>query len=356
MNPKIIQYQKHIFFLLYILIGIVANYFHEPWRDETQAYLIAYDSQNLIDLYRNTRYEGHPMAWFLILFFVKLINSNYVLVKIVHFLIATASVYLLVFKSNINSLWKILIPFGYYFLFEYNIICRNYAIGILFLFLSLYHIQRKNWIYVAIFTIATFQSNVYILMISFVLWFTILSIHFRENKLKFSYLTAIIFLGLYFTYKTTFPPMDSGFATNTNFDCFNYLRTIDKLSQAYIVVPKLVINFWNSSQIGYKETTIVGVILLIFLVSYFKNFKKIYPFFLIASLSIFAFMNIKYWGFLRHYGHLYIIFIAAIWLKSIYYPDFKIRFSKFYFIVITDRKSTRLNSSHMPVSRMPSSA
>ena len=41
---------------------------HEIWRDEAKAWVIARDSASPGELVANTEYEGHPLAWPLLLF------------------------------------------------------------------------------------------------------------------------------------------------------------------------------------------------------------------------------------------------------------------------------------------------
>ena len=38
----------------------IVSAFHEPWKDETQAWRLAIDSDGIRQLAHNARYEGHP--------------------------------------------------------------------------------------------------------------------------------------------------------------------------------------------------------------------------------------------------------------------------------------------------------
>jgi hypothetical protein len=42
---------------VYALLISVVSAFHEPWKDETQAWRMAIDSHGLAELVRNSRYE-----------------------------------------------------------------------------------------------------------------------------------------------------------------------------------------------------------------------------------------------------------------------------------------------------------
>ena len=45
---------------VYALVLSFALFHHEMWCDEIQAWLLARDSANVFELFRNLKYEGHP--------------------------------------------------------------------------------------------------------------------------------------------------------------------------------------------------------------------------------------------------------------------------------------------------------
>ncbi|HEY2726502.1 MAG TPA: hypothetical protein VGI61_04980, partial [Parafilimonas sp.] len=65
-NKKI----EWIVFILYIIIVSYAMFHHELWADELHSWNIAKGSNSFFDLIRNTRYEGHPPVWYVILWIV----------------------------------------------------------------------------------------------------------------------------------------------------------------------------------------------------------------------------------------------------------------------------------------------
>ncbi|WP_315817328.1 hypothetical protein [Paraflavitalea speifideaquila] len=52
-------------------------------------------------------------------------------VQFVHLGIASLTVFLVLFYSPLPLVARLLIPFGYYFSFEFSVLARNYAIGVL---------------------------------------------------------------------------------------------------------------------------------------------------------------------------------------------------------------------------------
>ena len=120
-------------FFYALLTSIVAIY-HEPWRDEAQAWLIARDL-DIISLFKQMRYEGTPALWHLILFPFAKLNFPYCTITIIHLVIAISMVYLFVSYAPFSRITKLLFIFSYYIAYEYAIIARNYNIAILLLFL-----------------------------------------------------------------------------------------------------------------------------------------------------------------------------------------------------------------------------
>ena len=56
--------------LLFFLLSLFGVINHEIWLDESHHWLLARDSTSLSDLIKNTRYEGHPIPWNILLYFL----------------------------------------------------------------------------------------------------------------------------------------------------------------------------------------------------------------------------------------------------------------------------------------------
>jgi len=118
-------------YVVYLLVSGYAISHHEPWTDEVNSWNIAKGSHRYTDLIRNTRYEGHPPGWFTILWSISKFTHNLAYMKAAQWLIAAMVVYMILFVSPFPLFTKILIPFGYYFIFEYAVFSRNYSMGVL---------------------------------------------------------------------------------------------------------------------------------------------------------------------------------------------------------------------------------
>ena len=104
---------------------------HEMWADEIQAWLLARDSGGVLDLLANLKYEGHPPLWYLLLMPLTRMTNDPSVMQALHWIIALSAIYVIVRHAPFTALQRALLPFGYYPLYEYGVISRNYALGLL---------------------------------------------------------------------------------------------------------------------------------------------------------------------------------------------------------------------------------
>jgi hypothetical protein len=118
---------------------------HSPWRDETQAVMIA--RLPLDRLFGALHYEGHPALWYLLLAAVWNMGGGLFTLQIVQAAVAVG--FQAVFWRCAPFSWrmKLLISLGYFMLFEYGVVARNYGLGVL-LFFAFVALRRTRWSWV----------------------------------------------------------------------------------------------------------------------------------------------------------------------------------------------------------------
>ena len=133
----------------YGLISAIGLHYHELFLDEAHHFLVSRDSSTLGDLYVNLRYDGHPRLWGALLFFLThYVTADPVGMQVLQWFFAMAAAYVLLRYGPFTLWMKIGILAGYYFLFEYDLISRNYAIGIWMLLLCCHlvlDVNRNAW-------------------------------------------------------------------------------------------------------------------------------------------------------------------------------------------------------------------
>lgn len=133
-----------IFTLVYAIITfIIAIFFHEKWRDEAQAWLIARDL-NLVDIIKQMSYEGHPPLWHFILAPFAKLGFPYITESIISWAIMVINVWLILKKSPFKKEFKILIILSLPYLYLYPVISRSYCLIPLGLSLTAIYYPKRN--------------------------------------------------------------------------------------------------------------------------------------------------------------------------------------------------------------------
>ncbi|MDY7020367.1 MAG: hypothetical protein SWJ54_03265 [Cyanobacteriota bacterium] len=337
--------------LAFLFFSFAGIFYHEMWRDEFQAWMLARDSASLIELFHNIQYERHPGLWHLCLYGLSHITHNPLIMQIFHLSVSIAIVSLIVKFSPFSLLHKFLLSFGYYFFYEYTIISRNYNLGVLFviLFCVFYSKSKFKPIILAILLALMANTNVFAFMISIALSLTLIDGFYTQIKInqlhKHKILTSllILMLGWGFSLLQILRPVarqgnivPSGKLTNQLEQSFNLLEEIRRFCGAftniwksYISLPYHLDNqFWNTNILSNNPhlPSIYDVSLnlmielsasLIFLLIVSKILSQkplILTIFIFGTSNIILFNFLVFYGVMRHRGHLFILLIACLWL------------------------------------------
>ena len=155
-----------------LLVGFALSR-HEMWRDEMEAWLIARDSESLPQLLRNLKNEGHPALWYVLLMPLTRLSHSPELMQVLHLGIATATVYLVVRYSPLSRIQVLLFPLGFFVLWQYAVVSRDYALGVLFLvaFCALY--PKRYELFPVIGVVLMFAAHTHALTLILVIAITI---------------------------------------------------------------------------------------------------------------------------------------------------------------------------------------
>ncbi|MDJ0842712.1 hypothetical protein [Crocosphaera sp.] len=312
-----------IIFSLVTLIGILH---HAMWRDELNGWLIARDSYSLIHFFENIKYEGHPLIWYICLRILNQITGNPIAMQIFHWLISAVTISIFILFSPFTRSQKALFTFGYLPLYEYSIISRNYSIGVfaIFLFCTCFRTRYKSYLPLGWILAVMANTNAYCLLISLSLGFTLVVEYIgrgyfqyqtKANKYDLTASIIIFLVGVFISVFMLLPPTDSTLQGGASqwffeFDFNRFTQTMTRVWRSYIlvIIPSdskpfdlLIFSFFS-----------LGLFLFSILILIRKPIALL--FYLLGSLEILAFTYAKFLGSQRHYGHLYIILISALWI------------------------------------------
>ena len=323
---------------LFLAVGAFTASHHEMWRDEIQAWLLARDSTSVFNLFANLKYEGHPGLWHLCLMPLSRITHSPVIMQMFHLLITGVTVYLFVRYSPFNWFQKLLFCFGYFVLYEYAILARNYALGLLLItvFCVLFRERYKRFIWVGCVLFLLAHTSVHALIIAIAIGVVLCceyvfgsrflkpldqEIEAIEDKRPIWIGFALIGIGITTAVLQLNPPPDTGFAVawNFNYETKRVNDIVKLISRAYLPVTKPVLGFWGSNLLttySFFQTIQVPLcyFLMLFSVLLFVKRPTALLIYAISTFGLLAFFYIKYQGSIRHHGFLFLVFLMCCWI------------------------------------------
>lgn len=131
--------------VLYVAGLMILSCFHELYFDETQAWLIARSASYREILFEVPHYEGHPPLWHLLLsLFAKTGAPVDFSLHLVNILFCTAAMALLLLRSPFPKGIRCLLPFHYYFFYQYGVLSRPYSLLMLAMVLAAMTYTNRN--------------------------------------------------------------------------------------------------------------------------------------------------------------------------------------------------------------------
>ena len=317
----------------FLAIGLIGIFNHAMWRDELNGWLIAKYSQNWGEFWGNIRYEGHPILWYLCLYGLNQLTANPVAMQLFHLALATAAMALWLYFSPFTRLQKVLFVLGYLPIYEYLVISRNYAIGLLTLFAIcvLFPTRQKSYLPLAIALAILANTNAYGLLIAIALGLTLILEYLCRKALNLSLSSSpanrilsiiIVLAGIALSVIMLMPPGDANLQGGANqwffqWDFHRFNQALSRIWNSYI----LILVPGDSKPLDVLIFSVLSLGLLGFCMTLFWEFPLVLSFYLLGSSSILLFTYLKFLGSARHYGHLYLILMTAFWLKSYYQPS-----------------------------------
>lgn len=321
---------------------------HEMWRDELQAWMVARDSDTLLGLFRNTRYEGHPPLWHFCLFLLSKVNSLPVMMQAFHLLIAAGSAFLALRFAPFPRSLRVLFVFGYIPFYEFCVKSRGYALGVFLSFLFCVLLERllrpdgsppvtapttlgRKQIRHG--TRPTPRSSV--LLFGLILGMLCLtSVIGAFIAVGFAVVLAgrlhrgsswqlflsrpdvlagfLVFLvALAVSAFWMIPPADGGYATETilHFEAYRYASVISRLTHAFLPLPSTVL---EPTRTSWDHPAAYPI--LCWSVAFFWRRRSIVLFYGLTTLALLTLLYVKYFGLFWHHAHFFLFWFLSLWL------------------------------------------
>jgi hypothetical protein len=333
--------------MIFIVVSAVGMYYHELFLDEVQHFLIGRDSASLSSMYWNMRYDGHPRLWNACLYLIThFITPHYAGMQVFHLLLTSLAAYILLSYAPFNLLTKLLILSGYYFLFEYNVLSRNYGPGICLLFIALVLLARleknmqddankivterrdKNLLYL---------GGVILLMCNMHLFFTFASIGIylsvlyggfqngmwrRGDFLLFSGMFLLGVVAAVLQFQTPAEDNFFQFGTARWLHGQNFFFSTRALVKGWLPMPQSSGgHFWNSYWLNEGRVPAWGWSVLFMGLTLFpwavlRDSRKALIFYYSSLAPLLFFFVVTNFTASRYFGMVYVYFLAAVWMKG----------------------------------------
>ena len=150
-----------VFLLAYVSTHIFLSFYHEAWRDESQAWVIARNA-SFYDILTLCASEGHPCLWFFFLKVCTILGISFYHFSLISVLIMAGAAALLLWKSPLSFLSNLCILLSPVFFYYNPVICRIYSIVVLLctLLCAWWPQRRESPVVYGIIVAAIFQSHI----------------------------------------------------------------------------------------------------------------------------------------------------------------------------------------------------
>jgi hypothetical protein len=319
----------------------LVHYNHELWRDEIHCWSVARNATGLWDLLTGIRrYDGHPFLWYYLLHLVSLWSRSHVYLHAVTIVLATASAYLWLRHANLPRVLRLMLLGTYCFFFEYSVMSRSYALGLLFAFLFCRLYDPKELRIFRLFVVLVLLSftSVYGCFMAaglggFLLWQSVAKLlqvplarrHKWQLYRGWLFGLALVGCALYVHAKTSLPPADSFYEASKEQrpELFSSAGFGKQFWSALFPWNRrntgawIVSGFVGERSVWFRERLLLPAIAMLLL--WLVALRKVPAVALALLLSVTAmavFQARQYTGGLRHWGHFFVLIILTLWLHA----------------------------------------
>lgn len=323
---------------IYAILITIGLSTHELFLDEAHHFLLARDSSSLADLYNNARYDGHPRLWHTILFVIThTLSTSPVAMQVLQGIIAIAVAYVFLRYAPFTLLVKIAILFGYYFLFEYSVLSRNYALGLLFLFIACAMLNdgRRPLIAIGVLVLLMCNTHIFFTFASIALYGYLFFEYAAQKKLltrPFVLFTSCFLLGFACAViQARVPQVDNVNLTPVQagnwFSRDNFSFATLGLVRGWLPIPSVAGGrFWNHFWLSPERTGgFTGSLLFLLLLALpaiilYKHSGALL-FYYGAVFLLLVFFDVTQMTAARYFGMVFVFFLTAAWLAADGRPD-----------------------------------
>ena len=304
---------------------------HEMWRDEVRALSLALNGRTLFSMLAGLRDEGHPFVWYVLLRLGHAIVRSPLVLPITSIVVATAAAWVFLRHAPFPRAVRLLFLLGSLPLFEYSVMCRNYGVGMLLLFLIAAGYQNRfarPWLHgLLLFLLANTSAHAAILAGALTAaWIAEIGIA-RESTSSSEVRPALLagialaLVGIALCAYQTYP---SGGVAVTGMR-HTSIGALAGAAVASVIRPgaqlrDLVLGGLPPSLIGLDHAIgrvfieVLATMLIVLVAIRLRRHRDLLLGFVLAVVAFGLFFRVVYTGYLRHVGLVWILILTLEWI------------------------------------------
>jgi hypothetical protein len=313
---------------VFVLLTVPRLLLHELWRDEAWLWLVVTESRSVADLFTPLARSGQGYLFPLLCFLARQVSTSPRAMQLVHLVLAGAATFVFARWAPLGRRERTLFVLGYFPFYEYAVISRHYAAGALLVWLACIAARSRRPA-LALGTVLGLlcQTTVYGYILALALacgW--LLDRWLRRRELaplpRGEALAglALALAGAAAGLVQLIPRPGTSFAPGWRFgwDLAHAGKVLRMPWHAFAPLPQSGLHFWNTNLLDAWPglQSLAGLLALALAAALLWCRKVALVTFGLGAAGFLAFGYIKLVGLLRHEGHLWLLFAAALWLGS----------------------------------------
>lgn len=312
-----------------VLLTLPRLLLHELWRDEAWLWLVVTESHSVADLLGPLSRSGQGSLFPLLCYVVRRLSTSPRAMQLLHLVLAGAATFVFARWAPLRRRERALFVLGYFPFFEYAVISRHYVAGALLVWLACAaaHSRRPALGLGAALGLLC-QTTVYGYLLAVAIacgWIFERWLRRREMpppppvpRAEAAAGLALALAGAVAGLAQLVPKPGTSFAPGWHlaWDPALAAAVLRLPWRAFVPLPRPQLHFWNSNLLDAwpAAQTAAGILTLGLAVALLWRRKVALLTFGIGAAGLLAFSYVKLLGELRHGGHLWLLFAAALWL------------------------------------------
>jgi hypothetical protein len=312
----------------FLLLTLPRLLLHELWRDEAWLWLVVTESRSLGQLFAPLSRSGQGYLFPLLCFLARAVSTSPRALQLVHLVLASAAAFVFARWAPFGRRARALFVLGYFPFYEYAVISRHYAAGALLVWLACCA-PRSTRPALALGAVLGLlcQTTVY----GYILALAIAAGWLFDRRLRRGEVAplargdaaaglALALAGAIAGLVQLIPRPGTSFAPGWRFgwDAAQAGRVLRMPWNAFVPLPRPELHFWNTNLLDAWPVlqAALGVLTLALAAALLWRRKVALATFGLGAAGLLAFGYVKLAGVLRHQGHLWLLFAAAVWMAG----------------------------------------